>query len=123
MSFSLIGIYPVEESIEPCYLVEAKIDNYKGQFDFGHITQEVENQPRDNWQVPWDEYLLNDEGTAGELAPFPSPAQIVGSQRIAFMIYYLDFALPLITPFGNISLLQTTNRPERLSFIEFDPPY
>ena len=123
MSLSIFGIYSIEESEEPCYLVEAQINNFMGKFDFGEITQEVKNESRDNWQVPWDEYLLTNDGTAGESAPFPGPAEINEPQRIAFMIYYLDFSLPLITPFGELALPDPLPRPERLKFIEFNPPY
>ena len=122
MTISIIGIYPITEAEEPCYLVEAIIRDYIGTLDFGEITQAIEGVPRKNWQVPWDEYLLDDLGTSGRSAPFPAPTQIDGDQRIAFLIYYLDPTQPLITPFGEVNLPDLSPRPEGLDFIKYRPP-
>lgn len=121
MTISLIGVYQVKESELPCYLIEAKVSGYSGPLDFGKFTQAVEGQPSDNWQVPWDEYLLDEKGTSGKLA-WPGPILIHGDQRIAFFIYLLDLSLPMITPFGEVELLNTSPRPDRLGFIKYESP-
>lgn len=122
MKIKVIGIYPVEEAPEPCHLVEIVIEDFQGNLDMGEFTQEVPGQPRDNWQVPWDEYVLSSDGTAGEPAPFPGPLKIDGSQRLAFFFHYLDASRPLLTPTGSVPLPEATRRPERLHFVKYEVP-
>jgi hypothetical protein len=122
MRIEIIGVYPVKEAREPCCLIEALISDFRGDLDMAEFTQEVPGQPRENWQVPWDEYLLDEEGVSGESAPFPGPLNISGSQRVAFFFHYLDFSRPLITPIGEVRLPKATKRPDRLNFIHYEPP-
>lgn len=57
---------------EPCHLVEASIDGYVGELDVGEFTQDVPGQPRENWQVPWDERVLDPEGKRQMSEQYPS---------------------------------------------------
>ena len=116
-----VGIYLVN-STEPCFLVELWLRDVVEPIDFGEFTQEIPGQPRDNWQVPWDERILNDDGTAGESAPFPGPLQARGNVRVAFFFHYLDATRPLLSPCGPIALPPSTRLPERLRFIDYEPP-
>ena len=122
MSINIIGVYSTEATTEPCYLIEAIIEDFQGDLDLAEFTQEVPRQPRENWQVPWDEHILDEEGITGELAPFPGPLKVFGSQRIAFFFHYLDLSRPLITPIGKVYLPEATKLPDRLSFIGYEPP-
>ena len=115
----IVGVYPVDAP-EHCHLIECWVRDASGDFDIGTITQKLADEPEDNWQTPWDEYVLNDDGTTGELAT--SIDALNGDVRIAFFFHYLDSDRPLITPGGAISLPTPTPRPERLSFIEYEPP-
>ena len=119
MEIGIVGVYAVDAP-EPCHIIECWVRGATGEFDIGKITQEIPGQPEDNWQVPWDEYLLNYDGTDGELSP--SPESLNGDVRVAFFFHYLDLGRPLITPGGDISLPTPTDRPDRLSFIEYEPP-
>jgi hypothetical protein len=119
MEMEIVGAYPVDAP-EPCHLIECWVRGALGDFDIGKITQEVPSQPEDNWQVPWDEYVLNDNCTAGELAYYGDA--FTGNVRIAFFFHYVDFGQPLLTPVGPKSLPTPTDRPDRLSFIEYEPP-
>ncbi len=122
MNVNIIGVYPVEETAEPCYLIEVVVDDFQGDVDLAEFTQEIPGQPRENWQVPWDEYVLDEKGVSGELAPFPGPLRVFGSQRIAFFFHYLDFSRPLITPIGQVHFPMATQRPDRLSFMGYESP-
>ncbi len=70
MRIEVIGVYPVRAD-EPCHLVELWVRELKGELPVADFTQEVEGQPRDNWQVPYDERVLNEAGTAQVGEQFP----------------------------------------------------
>lgn len=122
MKLSIIGVYPEPSAEEPCHLVELRVDDSWGSVDISSITQRVAGQPRGNWQVPYDEYALNADGTLGE-ACFGEPIAVVnGGARVAFFFHYLDLHEPLITPSGNIELPAEAPRPDRLSFMVYQQP-
>ena len=50
----VLGVHPVDEAPEPCFLVELRIEGARG-FDVGSVTQEDPDLPQDEWQVPCDE--------------------------------------------------------------------
>jgi hypothetical protein len=121
MKVEIIGVYPVEAP-EPCHLIEAWFRNIAGELDFGDMMQELPDHPKSNWQVLWDEHILNATGSGGDLAPFPNPINSVGDIRVAFFFHYLDFSKPLLTPAGPIDLPKPQPRPDRLTFIEYESP-
>ena len=60
MRFAVRGVHPVDAP-EPCHLIEAELADAE-DFDWGEVTQEDATQPRENWQVAYDEQPLdNDE--------------------------------------------------------------
>ena len=101
----VVGVYAVPESGEPCYLVEMLVP--AGGFEPDEITQVDPNAPESDWQVPWDERVLEetDEQT-----------------RLAFFFHYLDLSLPLKTPWGDLALPAPSQRPDRLASIEYEEP-
>jgi len=119
MEMEIIGVYPVDAP-EPCHLIECWVRDASGDFDIGAITQELADEPKDNWQTPWDEYILNDDGTAGELAS--SANAMNGDVRIAFFFHYLDSNGAIVTSDAAIPLPSPTHRPERLLFMEYESP-
>ena len=122
MIVDVIGLYPVEGTAEPCHLVEILVHEFHGNIDLTDFTQDVPGQNKDTWQVPYDEYLLNEDGTSGELAPFPGPLQIGGKQRLAFFFHYIDLNKPLLTPTGFVKFPEPSPCPDRLSFISYESP-
>lgn len=90
-SMRIVGVYRVKAP-EPCYLVEMEVRGLSGQLDLCGITQEMPNQPRSNWQVPYDEQYLsmNGEGPMDARDPWTQPQ---GSDfRLVFFFHYFDFA-------------------------------
>jgi hypothetical protein len=112
----VLGVHPVEAD-EPCHLVELVVHDSDGQFDIGSFTQEIADEPQDNWQMPWDEVVLDSDG--GSVVSGDSPS---GDVRIAFFFHYLDKNRPLVTPFGDVDLPGETPRPDRLAFLDYEPP-
>ena len=85
----MVGVYPVLEAATPCHLIELRVSGFVGEFDFVQFTQEKEGVDRQAWQVAYDEYLLNEDGSPGDLLP-PEPLRISSAVRIAFFFHYLD---------------------------------
>ena len=103
MRFDIRGVHPVEAA-EPCDLIEVELAGDEA-FDWGEVTQEDATQPRANWQVPYDEQPLDDQG-----------------RRWVFFFHYLDPSKPLLTPGGPIELPAPTPRPAHLKDIEYTEP-
>lgn len=122
MDIQIIGVYPVDTE-EPCHLIEMKINVSDSRLDIGRFTQEIPGEPNDNWQVPWDEHFLNHEGTETLNPDYPDEKPDDDELRVAFFFHYLDFDKPLKTPSGDLSLPQATDKPDRLNFLEYEPPY
>ena len=118
----LIGVYPVPEALEPCYLVEVRVTDSPG-FDVGQFTQEVPNEPRENWQAPYDERVLSAEGREVVSTRWPiAPDLLSGNFRLVFFMHHLDLSRPVCTPFGEIPLPEPGERPERLAIVEYEEP-
>ncbi len=122
MRIEVIGVYSVPAR-EPCHLVELWVRELTGELPVSDFTQEMEGTPRDSWQVPWDERVLNESGTSQIGKRFPLRVQADGSDlRLAFFFDYLDFSRPLLTPAGPLELPAPTKRPSRLQFFEYESP-
>jgi hypothetical protein len=122
MMIQVIGVYPVRAD-EPCHLVELFVRDLIGELPVADFTQEVKGQPRSNWQVPYDERVLNDGGTAQVGEQFPGAIEADGNElRLAFFFHYLDFSRPLLTPAGPLALPRETKKPSRLKFFKYEPP-
>ena len=116
----LIGVYPVSEA-ENTYLIELWICVPPRQVDLSRFYQQDPQQKETDWQVPYDERYLNSGGTE-MLGDFFSRETIPGEEtRLVFFLYTEDRGLPLITPWGEISLSETKPMPERLQNLEFLP--
>ena len=101
-SLEVIGVYPIEAD-EPVHLVELFIKNSQSTVDVGLITQEVPDEPRSNWQVPYDEKILDATGTKILADPFleaNKPGLWMGDVRLAFFFHDLDVSKRLNTPLG-----------------------
>jgi len=121
MRIDVIGVYPVEESHEPCHLVELIIHGH-GQFRVGDVTQEAPDQPSTNWQVPYDEHFVDADGGVGAPIDLGAPIHLNGPKRIAFFFHCLALDRPLLTPAGAITLPTPSSRPPRLLFLRYEPP-
>jgi len=94
-------------------------------FNVSDITQAQEGEPRSNWQVPWDEKVLDDPGerVVANSWDLPSPGEIPdGKTRLVFFFHHLDPSSPLTTPWGEITLPDPTPRPGRLAIIDYEEP-
>jgi hypothetical protein len=103
---TVVGVHPIA-AVEPCHLVEILVEGAGEQLDFGGITQELKGQPRSNWQVAYDEQILEER---------------LGHFRCAFFFHYLNLATPLHTPLGLVSLPKETPTPGHLSHMKYDAP-
>jgi hypothetical protein len=74
-------------------------------FDWAEVTQEIPHQPKENWQVAYNEEPLDESG-----------------RRWAFFFHYLDLKKPLLTPVGEVPLPELTNLPNHLKRIKYEAP-
>ncbi len=117
----IIGVYRVKAP-EPCHLIEVMVEGIVGKVEVGKFTQEVPGLPQDSWQVPYDERLLDPAGVR-QMSDDTFPEIVADGLpvRFVFFFHYLNFALPLQSPFGALALPSPTKRPKRLSFIKYEP--
>ena len=120
MRLEIMGVYPVPEAEEPCHLVEWRVEDHEGCFDVSWLRQPTPGEPEENWQAPYDEYLLSAEGAEGE--PILGPFEGAGAARFCFFQHYLQTGAPFETPAGPILPPAPTERPERLEFVEYEAP-
>ena len=119
----VIGVYPVEAS-EPCHLVELCVIDCDGPFDLGSFTQRMAGQPPSDWQAPYDEKLLSEDGDEVVGDPWRNTDEHLwtGSVRLAFFMHHVDLGLPISTPFGDVALPAPQPRPQRLGHLEYEEP-
>jgi hypothetical protein len=93
------------------------------QPDFGQITQPQPNRDRSNWQVPYDEKLLDDNGESvladlflTRIDNWPNRA------RVSFLFHQLDVKRPIGTPYGTAAIPPPTPRPARLKMLVYEAP-
>jgi hypothetical protein len=102
----IIGVHPIEAE-EPVHLIELLIEGDVADFEIDEVTQEISDQPRSDWQAPYDERILEE-----------SKRKV----RYAFFFHYLDFKKPLLTPVGSLTLHKPTDVPAHLQDIEYESP-
>ena len=119
MNVEVIGVYAIDAP-EPCHLIECRLRGGTTDLDIGDFTQDAEGQAREDRQAPWDEHILNQDGTAGQ--PFSEVDILPADARIAFFFHYLDLARPLLTPGGPRPLPIPAPLPTRLAFIRYEAP-
>ncbi len=113
---NLIGVYKVAGETN-VHLIELEINAQSDAIDIGEITQEQNGIDRLNWQTPWDEKYLNEQGTEITGDWLEGPKEITDKTRLAFFLHFLDFSQALITPFGEVQLKEPEPIPQRLSMI------
>ena len=121
----IVGIYRIEAT-ETVHLIEVTFNNVDVVPDLIGFTQALPDQPRENWQVPYDECLLDSSGSSiidsgGQFSP-DHPELWKGNVRMAFFFHDLDLAKPIRTPYGEMVLPREEKLPGRLTMIKYDPP-
>jgi hypothetical protein len=118
----VLGVHPVD-GVDGCFLIEAVITDATGQPDFGQVTQSRDGHDRSDWQVAYDERLLDLEGGSVQADLFVTRTHDWPREaRVAFSFHDLDIARPLSTPFGEASLPLPSDRPERLAMLAYEAP-
>lgn len=128
-SMEILGVHPVRAET-PCHLIEVRIAGAACKFSLhevlGEITQEVLGRDRSMWQAVYEECLLDAAGekVLADTAAISDRKQgLRGGCRLAFFFHELDFARPLLTPFGPLPLPKPTRRPARLRLLKYESPF
>jgi hypothetical protein len=99
------AIVHVGEHFKGLFLIEIEVQPDDAAVDWSTITQPIDGQPPENWQVPYDERRV--DGTGG---------------RWAFFFHYLDLRRPLSSPFGDLDLREPSPTPKHLRGVEYEVP-
>ena len=102
----IVGVHAIDAP-EPCHLVELVVPRSVEPFDFGMVSQQLPDQPRANWQVPWNERLLK---------------KTTDESRWAFFFHYLDCKKPMLTPAGPVDIPEPTPVPAHLEGVKYESP-
>jgi hypothetical protein len=94
----------VREHFANLYLLEVKIEPADADINWSTITQPIEGEPQANWQVPYDERPLDEEG------------------HWAFFFHFLDRGRALQTQLGDRKLPDATPKPPHLEEIRYEVP-
>ncbi len=113
---ALIGIYSYDLEAN-LYLLEMEINERPKRIDLCLFYQRIEGLPTGNWQTPYDEHFLTDDGTV-VIGDFFSKNSIPGDKtHVVFFMFLEDLTIPLSTPYGEIDLSNVQPMPERLNHI------
>ena len=103
--------------------MEVSINEKASNVDICEFTQHLENTPRINWQVPFSEKYLNMDGDMIIGDESHLPEGFYDSTRLLFYIYFLDINKTLLTPFGELELIEKIKQPKRIEkLIMFQNP-
>lgn len=102
----IVGVHEIAAD-ESVHLLEIELSGDIDSFDFADVTQLIADQPRENWQVAYDEREVE------------TPTS---NRRFAFFFHCLDLNAPLITSFGEVLIPKPTPVPERLGDIIYEEP-
>jgi hypothetical protein len=124
-TIEMLGVYEIPAR-EPVHLVEMLVHDSRGPFKISAITQQLLGKERDSWQVAYDEKVLTPDGTDILFDPWFPDGDVsqhwIGNVRFAFFFHYLDFDAKLITPFGNVAVVDVGILPTRLQFMKYESP-
>ena len=121
-SIQLIGHYSVDNNPD-ISLIELLINKKANDIDLLEFTQEVANEPRANWQAPFEEKYLDLDGNKIIGDDIDLPSDTINKTRMTFYIYFLDASKPLVTPFGYLQLTEKIEQPKRIKdIIVFNDP-
>jgi hypothetical protein len=112
----VVGVYPLQETSE-AYLIEVIVQASADEFDMGQFMQAMPGKPQNYWQVAYDEQYLNPGGDQVIGSTWHKPQTGLWTTRVAFFLHFVDFSLPMQTPFEPVILPQPTTMPDRLALL------
>ena len=101
-------------------LIELALDVASSDIEWESIVVPNDELDEEDWQCPYMEQYLNDDGTEKLCEMYDEPEETVKPCRVAFFIYK-DEAEVLRTPYGEFDLSDVKKLPKRLKeIIEFE---
>ena len=102
------------------YLIELLLDIPPSEIDWGRICVPECGVQRVDWQAPYMEQYLNEDGTEKLCETYETPKGGETFSRVAFFLYKVP-ARALSTPYGDLALRGGERVPKRLEgLIEFE---
>jgi len=97
-------------------LVEMVLNVSSSEIEWDAIVVPNDELDEEDWQCPYMEQYLNEDGTEKICETYDEPEKAVKPCRVAFFIYK-DEAQTLRTPYGEFDLSKPRNLPKRLKHI------
>ncbi|WP_283124927.1 hypothetical protein [Angelakisella massiliensis] len=117
---NIVSCYGCYDYNEEWCMVEMLLDCSPGEIHWDAICVPQEGVSPSNWQCPYMEQYLNEEGTEKVCETFDCPAEDANFSRVVFFLYKVP-APALRTQWGDFPLEPLEQVPERLkSIIEFE---
>ncbi len=116
----LVGVYHVPGE-EDTYMIELIINQPPALVDISSILQKDEAKDKRDWQAPYDERYLDENGETVIGDFFDHKALPGNTTRVVYYMYLESLEKPLSSPYGDISLVEASELPARLSAIAYEP--
>jgi hypothetical protein len=117
---SKVKLFSCYDYNEEWYLIEMLIDENSDDVDLGDFIAPDPELDEGDWQCPYNEQYLNEDGTELICEPWDEPEEGAEPCRIAFFLFKYGTSY-LQTPYGDFSLDNVKPLPERLAeIIEFE---
>ncbi|MBK7140534.1 MAG: hypothetical protein IPH75_00470 [bacterium] len=104
-----------EDLLRTAVLIEVLASGIDKSFSIDDFTQERADLPRENWQAPWAEAFLAENGESLLVERGSDPPKGIDPFRIAFYLFDWKYDLPLKTSYGSIPCPKPTILIERLN--------
>ena len=101
------------EQLGSTVLVEVLFENRDDSFQLRDFTQSQEGMPKANWQAPWAEAYLSEDGESLLVERWSDPPG-TANFRAAFFIHCWDLGSPLLSSYGELSCPPLKDMPVRL---------
>lgn len=116
----IVNYYGCYDYNKEWYLIEMLLNISASDIKWEKIFIREKKVKKDDWQVPYMEQYLNDDGTEKICETYEKPEENIKPCRIAFFIYKVPSDI-ISTPYGDFELSNATKVPERLkNLIEFE---
>ena len=116
----MVTFYNCYDYSEALYLIEMGFDFPASKIRWMQITIPEEGLRPSDWQVPYLEQYLNEDGTERICDLYDEPEEDEPTSRVAFFIYKVNGNV-LKTPYGEFDLIHGKSVPDRLQqIIEFE---
>ncbi|MBQ7646976.1 MAG: hypothetical protein IJS94_06885 [Clostridia bacterium] len=113
----VVKFFKSYDYLDEWLLVEMTLDLRPSEIDWSGFCVPEKDVDKDDWQVPYMEQYLNEDGTKKICETYCIPDTDGKPCRVAFFIFRRFFAHIFSTPYGDFELTDDEHAPDRLTDI------